>query len=145
MSDDNIQVDEEVVGQLTNVADAMAKLLDKVMAQYSNQTNDMDHFRSDLALVRDSIRHIAKVLHEGNGERPLIARVAVLEEKSDNMEKIIDDIDEDVKRIELYAHEADRIESEKENIDKKGKWGVVAALFAGGTALIVEIVRFFST
>jgi prefoldin subunit 5 len=136
MSDDNIQVDEQVVEQLTGVADTMAKLLDQVMERHENQTKDMDHFRDDLALVRDSIRHIAKVLHEGNGERPLIARVAVLEEQVENL-------DENLKRVELYIHEANRQKSEMDNIDKKGKWGLVAALVTGATALGVEIARLF--
>lgn len=144
MSDDNIKVDEEVVEQLTGVADTMAKLLDRVMERHTNQSNDMDHFRSDLALVRDSIRRIAKVLHEGNGERPLIARVAVLEARVDNMDNTIAGIQDRIKLAELYAHEEERLENEQETIDKKGRWGVVAAVLTGGTALIVEIVRFFS-
>ncbi len=141
---DNIEVDEEVVQQLTEVADTMARLLDKVMAEHSNQNKDMDHFRADLALVRDSIRHIAKVLHEGNGERPLISRVAVLEEKVDNLEDDVTKVEEDVTRMELYAHETARTEDEKENINKKGKWALIAALLTGGSALVVEIVRFLS-
>jgi hypothetical protein len=71
--DNNIQVDEQVVEQLTIVAETMARILDQVSRREEDQSKDMDHFRGDLALVRNSIRHIAKVLHEGNGERPLIA------------------------------------------------------------------------
>lgn len=137
MSNDNIQVDEEVVQQLTNVADTMAKMLDTVMERHTNQSKDMDYFREDLAVVRDSIKHIAKVLHEGNGEKPLISRVAVLE-------KGMSVLEDDVARMELYTHEAERLENEKENIDKKGRWGLIAAIFTGCTALGVEIVRLFT-
>ena len=137
MTDDNIKVDEEVVEQLTGVADTMAKLLDQVMESHTHQTKDMDYFRTDLGLVRDSIRHIAKVLHEGNGEKPLIARVAILEIQ-------IGHLDEGLKKIELEMHESERLKEEKANIDKKGKWTLRVAVVAGMSALIVESVRLVS-
>lgn len=133
-NDDNINVDEEVVEHLTEVAGTMAKLLDQVMERHDHQTKDMDYFRADLALVRDSIRHIAKVLHEGNGEKPLIARVAILETQ-------IEHLDESIKRVELDAHDKEKSEDEQENIDKKGKWALRAAIASGFTALGVEIIR----
>jgi hypothetical protein len=132
--DDNIKVDEEVVEHLTEVAGTMAKLLDQVMERHDHQTKDMDYFRADLALVRDSIRHIAKVLHEGNGEKPLIARVAILETHFEHL-------DECRKTMELELREKQKDEDEKENIDKKGKWALRAAIASGFTALGVEVFR----
>lgn len=134
---DNIDVDEEVVEQLTGVADTMAKLLEQVMERHDDQTKDMDHFRFDLGQVRDSIRHIAKVLHEGNGERPLIARVAVLEEQ-------IVHINGSLKRLELDMYEEDRRKDEQSNIDEKGKWGLRIAIISALAALGVELFRLLS-
>ena len=136
MHDDNINVDEEVVEQLTGVADTMAKLLDQVMERHDHQTKDMDYFREDLGRIRDSIRHIAKVLHEGNGEKPLIARVAINENEIKHITGVIT-------KLELAAHEKERLEEERKNIDQKGRWGLRVAVVSGITALVVEIFRFF--
>ena len=137
MSDENIQVDAQVVEQLAAVADTMAGLLEQVSQKHENQSRDMDHFRSDLALVRDSIRHIAKVLHEGNGEKPLISRVAVIEEKIDNLEDQQD-------KIELHMEDGRRNSERRKNIDKKGKYAVIAAVISGLGALGVELFRWLS-
>jgi hypothetical protein len=138
MSDDNIQVDTQVVEQLAAVADTLAGLLEQVSQKHENQSKDMDYFREDLSLVRDSIRHIAKVLLEGNGEKPLISRVAVLEEKAANLEEQFD-------KLELSMEGAKRTTELKKNIDKKGKYAVAAAIVSGFGLWGVEIIRWLGS
>lgn len=137
MSDDKIEVDAQVVEQLTLVVDTMAGLLDRVSQRHDNQSQAMDHFREDLSLVRNSIRHIAKVLHEGNGEKPLISRVAVLEEKASNLEEQTD-------KLELCMEDERKGRDLRKNIDKKGKYAIVVAIVTGVAGIVVEIVRWLS-
>ena len=136
MSEDNIKVDTQVIDQLASVADTLGGLLEKVSERHDNQSKDMDYFREDLALVRDSIRNIAKVLHEGNGEKPLISRVAVLEEKASNLEEQFD-------KLELRLEEGKSSSEKKINTDKKGKYAISAAIITGIGGLVVELVRWF--
>jgi len=138
MSDDGkIEVDVQVVEQLTLVADTMAGLLDNVSKRHDNQSEAMAHFREDLGLVRDSIRHISKVLHEGNGEKPLISRVAILEEKVRSLGAALD-------KVELHLEDERKTKDLRANIDKKGKYAVAAALVTGIAGLAVELIRWLA-
>ena len=117
-----ISVDEQVVEQLTGVADAMGQLLERVMSRHEGHARDLDYLRDDLKLVREAIRHIAKVLHEGNGDKPLISRVAVPEEK-------------------VYRLEGDeQDEKERAKIEKKGRYALYTALATGVLGLATAIV-----
>jgi len=109
----HVQVDEQVVEQLTGVADTMGKLLERVIDRHEGHSRDLDYLREDLRVVRDAIRHIAKVLHEGNGDKPLISRVAVLEEKVHRLEGL----------------EENKVE--RGRIEKKGKYALYTALITG--------------
>ena len=126
MNDDNkhVQVDEQVVEQLTQVAEALGGLLSRVMDRHEGHTRDLDYLREDLKVVRDAIRRIAKVLHEGNGDKPLIARTAILEEKVSNLE-------------------ADALRQEEhQTIAKKGKYALYTAMATGILGLATSVINF---
>ena len=127
MNDDNkhVQVDEQVVEQLTQVAESLGALLARVMGRHEGHTRDLDYLRDDLKVVRDAIRRIAKVLHEGNGDKPLISRTAILEEKVNNLES--------------YAARRE----EQRTIDRKGKYALYTALATGILGLATSIINFF--
>lgn len=117
-----IQVDEQVVEQLTEVADTLGQLLERVVDRHEGHVRDLDYLRDDLKTVREAIRHIAKVLHEGNGDKPLISRVAVLEEKVHNLE------------------EDDKEREERLKIERKGKYALYTALATGVLGLATAII-----
>lgn len=121
----HVVADEQVIEQLTDVADTMGKLLERVIDRHEGHTRDLDYLRDDLKVVRDAIRHIAKVLHEGNGDKPLISRVAVLEEKVHNLE---DDQEN---------------QEERARIDRKGKYTLYAALATGILGLATALAGLF--
>jgi hypothetical protein len=125
-SHEYVQVDEQVVQQLAETAQVMTGMLERMLETHEVQSKDMEHFREDLCLVRDAIARIARVLHEGNGQKPLIARVAVLEERVSSL----------LKEISRKAEEktAARI------VSKKGKYALGVAIITGVTALATQLV-----
>lgn len=134
MSDNEyVQVDQQVVEQLTNVADTMTAMLSKMMESQEGQSKDLDIFRAELSEVRNSIQRIAKVLHEGNGEKPVIARLAVLETQMN--EALLD-----IRRLEKHEEDRAKAERERKSIDSKGKYAVIAAVVSGALALATTII-----
>lgn len=78
----------EVIKQLTETVKTMSELLDKMsdnhnklFSNHGSQKAEISHIKEGLKGATDRITKIIAVLHEGNGQAPLISRVAVLEEK----------------------------------------------------------------
>ena len=137
MSDDEkarIHVDEQVIEQLANTVRLLTAMLERILETRKDQSKEMEVFRDNLKLVRDSIARIAVVLHEGNGERPLVTRVAVLEEQVDGLDEKVDRNKED---ISDFSKKQDR----DEGIKKEGRWQLWAAGLTGGIALVIQLIQ----
>ena len=134
-ADEHTKVDEQVVEQLNKVADTMAAMLSTLLESQEGQSRDLDHFREDLKEVHGAIRRIAKVLHEGNGEKPLIARVATIENQ-------IIELRRDLERLEVS--DSDRLSQEKEaeRVGRKGKYTVTVALISAVAAIGAAVLSF---
>lgn len=111
----------------------MTAMLSKMMESQEGQSKDLDIFRAELSEVRNSIQRIAKVLHEGNGEKPVIARLAVLETQMN--EALLD-----IRRLEKHEEDRAKAERERKSIDSKGKYAVIAAVVSGALALATTII-----
>jgi len=129
----NIEVDEQVIEQLTSIADTMTDMVGRMMDTHEVQSSDMKHFKEEISHVREALQRVVKVLMEGNGERPLIARVATLEAQ---MLNAIDDVDTLQKREERRLIN----EVEEQKIDKKGKYAIRAAVISGFIALATSVI-----
>lgn len=113
---EHVTLDQQVVPQLAEVAVVMTSMLGRLMETHESQAifgKDVEYLRNDLRATRDIVAKIARVLHEGNGQKPLVSRVAVLEERADEMKG-------DFTKIE-----------ENKQISKKGRYVLAAALSSG--------------
>jgi hypothetical protein len=77
-----------VIEQLTETVKTMSELLDKMSDNHDKLFSNHGSQKAEIAHVKDGIRDAAEritkiitVLHEGNGQPPLVTRVAVLEEQ----------------------------------------------------------------
>ena len=144
MADNKIRIDEQVVEQLTHVADSMTTMLEKLMETQRGQSTDLDYFKLDLKQVRDSIKSIAKVLHEGNGEKPLLARVAIIEvqiaDLVSDVAKLQTHEEDNLKRMLDQADEARSNKEEQEKIGRKGKYALAVAVVSGLGGLATALI-----
>lgn len=128
MSDkDNVQVDEEVVSRLAETAAVMSVMLAKLSETHDAHGERVKFFREELITVRNSLRRISKVLMEGNGAKPLIARVAVIEEKIDNLE------------------EAAAARKQDARISSRGKYALGVAVVSGLAGVVTSLVTLLSS
>jgi hypothetical protein len=119
--DEVLQRLAEIVGDLTNILQGLATENTRLTDERKSQSRDLEYFRKDLGYVRDAVARVVRVLHEGNGQRPLVTRVAVMEEKVDGLE------------------EGARESKKKEIVDAKGKWALRVALVSGLLALATSL------
>jgi hypothetical protein len=113
-------------------------------SQYSSHAKDLEHFQGDLSLIRDSIIRIAKILHEGNGEKPLTSRVSILEKAAELYQKNLEDTEEwmttRLNRLEEREEARTRAAIEAINIGKAGRWKLIAAVITGMAALATSLL-----
>ena len=121
-TDENLQVEEHVVQQLAETAGVMTHMLERMLETHEVQSKDIEYFRADLVLVRDAIAKIAKILHEGNGQKPLITRVAVLETQAE------------------YLLEQAKERAESKATSTKGKYALAVAVVTGVCALAAQVI-----
>lgn len=131
----NLDVPVEVIGQLSEAAGILTNMVDKFInvregqrEEIEGHKDDLNYLREDLRDVRDSIKRVAKVLLEGNGEKPLIARMATLEQQMAHAREDIDDIEE-------REDQRQQNETDAEQINSTGKWAVAAAVVSGVVAI----------
>ena len=134
---EHIEADGEVVQQLAETASVMTAMLERMTETHEVQTNDLEYFRDDLGLVRNAIQRIARVLHEGNGDKPLITRVAILEEKTTQIEVAVE-------RLGIQIDDREKAEQEDHRIGLRGKYAVATALISAVAALAVAVVSLLS-
>lgn len=124
-ANERLTIDQQVVLQLAEVASVMTSMLGRLLETHKSQTafgKDVEHLQDNLRSARDAISRIAQILHEGNGQKPLISRVAVLEEKAKSVEEDLDKIEE----VKL--------------VSRKGKYVLGAALISGLAGLAASLI-----
>jgi hypothetical protein len=124
------ELDEQV---LANLADALHSITDMV-SKTLKEDRYYPGFREDMMDVRKRIDKVVHVLHEGNGEKPLITRMSLAEFS-------IESLKEDVQ--ELKETKADKVLSESaaivsSRITMRGY--IITGVIAGATAIIVSIL-----
>jgi hypothetical protein len=103
--------DKDSVEKLSEALATMSEAMSKVMTSNDLQAKILrmhaeisENFREDIRDVKKTLEKIIHVLHEGNGEKPLITRVALLEEKYSGIkERLKEDQEEDSKEEEVSS------------------------------------------
>lgn len=129
-----VEIDNKVIEQLTNVADQMTKLVGKMAEKHDSHSESFINFKHELQQVRDSLRKITKILMEGNGEKPLISRVDVLE-------TLVKELSSDLKFLENEAAAKEKAALEGENIRNKGRYALWVAVLSGLSGLATAILK----
>ena len=127
MSDDKTpSIDTIVLAQLAETATTMTSIMERMSSHYDGHARDIEYIREALAHARNSIAKIARVLHEGNGEKPLVTRVYLLEQA-------ITDLTKQFEKYEAATNEALRAQ-------KAGRWKLITASVSGILALATAVV-----
>ncbi len=80
---------------LAQIAAAIATLSNLVSRSFTiSEYNGLEAIRQDMAGLRERLFHLIKVIHEGNGERAVMTRIALLEAWAENTKKDIDELTE---------------------------------------------------
>ena len=128
MSDEKntIEPDVEVLAQLAETAASLTLIMERLGNHYDGHARDIEYVREQLGIQRDALAQIARVLHEGNGQKPLVTRVALLEQA-------FKDLEGDFAKYEAAAAEALRV-------SRAGRWKLLTASVSGILALATAIV-----
>ncbi len=139
--DDVDRILEKLTAAVGNTSEMMSRLLaaNEGHAREARHAAEVsENLREEIRGVKRSLEKIVHVLHEGNGQKPLISRVDILETK---MNTILDD-----KLVELAQALKDKSKNED---DKKlanvsanitGSWAFKGALLAAFVAIITTLL-----
>ena len=133
---------KEVIEQLTKTVTTLSSLVDemsdnhnKMFSSQGNYKAEINHIREDLKGATERITKIIAVLHEGNGQPPLVTRVAVLEQQSSEGAA---DIGRLYDRIEAI-NERDNLRVTGEVSSKKMTKELIGAVVSSIAAIIAAI------
>lgn len=140
---------KEVIEQLTETLKTMSELLDKMsdnhnklFSTHGSQKAEIAHIKDGLKGASDRITKIIAVLHEGNGQAPLITRVAVLEEKAaestSDIGRLYGKVDAVNTKIEA-VNTRDNLRESDEVSSKKMTKELIAAVVSSVAAIIAAI------
>jgi hypothetical protein len=134
--------ENEIEKQLTDMVKTMSILLEKMAANHDKLYNKHGNQKAQLVILQDGFEHvknrlesIVKILHEGNGQKPLITRVAILEEKNPDIEADIGRLYDKIDFINVRDNiKADEITAVKK-VNKEMIASIVSALAAIAAAI----------
>lgn len=134
---------DELISQLTEIVGIMTTSLKRLMSHHDFQEERLTLYRCELNSVREHLSKVTKALYEGNGERALLTRVALLENS-------FKDLENDLAAIVAAKREEERLEKEKElqnnkllAVSKKGKWQLGIALVTAISGILTAYFKYF--
>lgn len=126
----NDGLDEQV---LANLAEALNSITDMV-SKTLKEDRYYPGFREDMMDVRQRIDKVVHVLHEGNGEKPLITRMSLAEFAIEFLKENVQDLKE-TKADKATSENAAIVSS---RITMRGY--IITGVIAGATAIIVSVL-----
>lgn len=134
---------DELISQLTEIVGIMTTSLKRLMSHHDFQEERLSLYRCELNSVREHLAKVTKAIYEGNGERALLTRVALLENS-------FKDLENDLAAIVATKREEERLEKEKElqsskllAISKRGKWKLAIAFVTAVSAIVTAYFKYF--
>lgn len=144
---DHDQFVEVAIKQLSTMMDSMATVLNKTLEKHDTNAESITYIQKELISTSAGLAKVVKVLHEGNGERPVLTRLAILEtsfvHRTVEIEAIInrlDSIESKMASISTAKINADKDEKTSRNA---GKVVITAAIISGMFGTIAAIVQMF--
>lgn len=128
---------DQLVEQLIDTVTSMTQTLKRVMSQHEFHRDELNAYKEEIKRIRDRVSSIVRVVHEGNGERALVTRVAVLEEK-------VIDLEKDVDRLFEKHRLLDARKAEETKVSTAGRWQLRVALVSAVAAIIVAGISLLS-
>ncbi len=132
---------EKLTEAVADTTDMMGRVLqaNEDHARLARASSEMAaNFREEIRSVKHSLEKIIHVLHEGNGQKPLISRVDILETKVDNIltEKL----------VTLTNQLNDKSNDSKKNNDANitGAWYFKGAMLTAIVAIITTALTLWA-
>lgn len=123
---DEVGLEEQIISQMAGIVEQMSRMLEQLLARQDEHSGSLlelkREFTENLREIRERVARLVKVLHEGNGERPLMTRVIL------NEREITD--------LKEWRESLERVEETK----KKGRWQLTVAVVSGLFGLIASLV-----
>lgn len=116
----------DAVGQLAGTVSLLIELLSRFIRNNDDDRQISASLREDVRELRVDIEKISKVLHEGNGEKAVTTRLALLERGLSSLN-------------ESFL-ESSRDKKEVNTANISGKWSVIVAIIAALSLIAAAIL-----
>lgn len=149
ITNDNIAI---LINQIATGLATTAELVQNLSTETRDNTISLATVRSELANVIDDVKDLSRILKEGNGSRPVLTRIALLEHDISQFHDEIESINNNVSLASkslsdikdklniLYQKYNTSLEKEKLSIeDTKSKRQVIIAIVTSVLALIAAV------
>lgn len=150
ITNDNIAI---LINQIATGLSTTAELVQSLSTETRDNTISLATVRTELTTVTTDVRDLSRILKEGNGTRPVLTRVALLEHDIASLHEEVEDLGDGMTKVNnnlseikdklniLYEKYNTSLEKQKLTVeDKKSKRQVLIAIITSVLALIAAIV-----
>lgn len=132
ISSGDAQMIEEFIKDLEATSEQVQKLLDTVRASEL----DFAAIKTELRILCENVKDISSLLRDGEGGNSLLIRIALLEQKTKELEK---DLEKDLNKKEEFNRASNKSVADIVLADKNGNWQMRIALATGIIGLLTSI------
>jgi chromosome segregation ATPase len=150
ITNDNIAI---LINQIATGLSTTAELVQSLSTETRDNTISLATVRIELATVTSDVKDLSRILKEGNGTRPVLTRVALLEHDIASLHNEVEDLNNGMGKVNsnlseikdklniLYEKYNTSLEKQKLTVeDTKSKRQVWIAIITSVLALIAAIV-----
>lgn len=147
--------DENFVKQVAIGLDTATRLIESLAVETKDIAIDLASLETEIENITENVKSLSKILKDGNGSEPVIARLAVLETTTKNLENRISEIhlkvDDFKLKLVLLEQNEKQEEKDKEKREdleiensRQRSTNRLQILIAIATAIVSFLVAIFS-
>ena len=149
ITNDNIAI---LINQIATGLSTTAELVQSLSTETRDNTISLATVRTELTTVTTDVKDLSRILKEGNGTRPVLTRVALLEHDIASLHEEVEDLGDGMDKVNanlseikdklniLYEKYNTSLEKQKLTVeDTKSKRQVLIAIITSVLALIAAI------
>lgn len=129
--------DNILAEHLANGLETASELIREIQDDVKEITVSVVRLTEKVETLEHAVNSLVKIVKDGNGEKPLVSRIATIETEMNSAKNSIEKIGT---KLEKHVEKATSADQASNKIQTQGKWQIRTAVVTGVLGLIAAIV-----
>jgi len=133
---------EFILEQFIQSIQATSALIQHLSDQIKSNDVSLESLRGELTSIKENLEAISRIVRDGNGDKPLISRIDILEQ---NLQNIQHWIENQIAKETKDRESKEQAQADEKKVQDEKKWNmtvlIISSILGFLSSLIVVLVR----